>query len=54
VIKEEEVRPLKDKFPALGWPLVRGVVSFIISLSIGMKALMFSQSTRRRNIRASR
>ncbi len=42
VIKEEEVRPLKDRCPALGWPLVRGVASFVVSLSAGMKALMFS------------
>ncbi len=42
VIKEEDIKPIKDKYPILGWPFVRGVVSFITSLSVGIKALMFS------------
>jgi uncharacterized protein YqhQ len=41
-VKEEDIRPIKDKYPILGWPLIRGVVSFVSSLSVGMKALMYS------------
>jgi uncharacterized protein YqhQ len=42
IVKEEEIRPLKEKHPILGWPLIRGVAAFIVSLSAGFKALMYS------------
>lgn len=44
VIKEEELKFVKDKYPILGWPIIRGVVNFISSMIIGVKALMFSAS----------
>lgn len=42
VRKVEDVRVLKEVCPVLGWPLVRGVATFFISLIEGVKALMFS------------
>lgn len=42
VEKVEEVRPLKEKSPVLGWPLVRGVAAFISSMVNGVKALSYS------------
>ncbi|MCR4771329.1 MAG: DUF1385 domain-containing protein [Oscillospiraceae bacterium] len=42
VVKEEEIKLIKDRYPILGLPLIRGVVSFFASLISGMKALMFS------------
>ena len=42
VIKEEEIKFIKDKYPILGWPLVRGCVNFAGSMSNGIRALMFS------------
>ena len=41
-VKEEDITPIKEKYPVLGWPFIRGVVGFVSSLSVGMKALMFS------------
>lgn len=41
-IKEENVRSLKDKYPILGWPIIRGAVSFITSMVTGVRALTFS------------
>lgn len=42
VTKVEELKLIKDRYPILGWPLVRGVVNFFASLIEGVKALMFS------------
>jgi len=42
VIKEEELKLVKDKYPVLGLPLIRGAVTFIDSMVKGVKALMFS------------
>ena len=42
VVKEEEIKFIKDKYPILGWPLVRGCVNFLSSMSNGVRALMFS------------
>ena len=42
VIKEETFTPLKDKYPILGWPVIRGVVGFGVSMSAAMKALTYS------------
>ena len=40
--KVEELRLIKDRYPVLGLPLIRGVVTFFDSLVHGVKALMFS------------
>ncbi len=37
-----EEKPLKKRFPILGWPVIRGVVGFIESMLTGYKALMIS------------
>ncbi|MBO4914313.1 MAG: DUF1385 domain-containing protein [Oscillospiraceae bacterium] len=42
VIKEEELKLVRDKYPILGVPLIRGAVTFIDSMVRGVKALMFS------------
>ncbi len=42
VVKEEELRLVRDRYPVLGLPLIRGTVIFIDSLVRGVKALMFS------------
>ena len=42
VTKEEEIKFIKDRYPILGWPLIRGVVNFASSMSNGVRALMFS------------
>ncbi len=42
VVKEEELTLIKEKYPILGWPLIRGAVTFIASMVNGVKALMFS------------
>ena len=41
-IKEEPRKLIKDKYPILGWPLIRGVVNFGSSMINGVKALMWS------------
>ena len=45
VTKVEEVHPLKDRYPVLGWPVIRGAVAFITSMITGVKAMMFSASS---------
>ena len=40
--KVEPLKLLKDKYPIVGWPLVRGVVNFGSSMANGVRALMFS------------
>jgi len=42
VVKEEPLKLVKDKYPILGLPLVRGSVTFLDSMFTGVKALMFS------------
>lgn len=42
VVKEEELKLIKDKYPILGLPLIRGSVTFLDSMVKGVKALMFS------------
>ncbi|NLB29558.1 MAG: DUF1385 domain-containing protein, partial [Clostridiales bacterium] len=37
-----DLKPLKDRYPILGWPLIRGVVNFGSSMVNGVRALMFS------------
>ena len=41
-IKEEERKLIKDKYPLLGWPLIRGVVNFGSSMINGVRALFWS------------
>ena len=41
-IQEKELKFIKDRYPILGWPLVRGVVNFTDSMYNGVTALMFS------------
>ena len=40
--KTEEIKPIKDKYPILGFVFIRGVVNFISSMKIGMKSIMYS------------
>ena len=42
VTKTEDVKPLKEKYPILGFLFIRGVVGFISSMAIGMRAIMYS------------
>ena len=42
VTKVTERRFIKDKYPILGWPIIRGAVTFLTSIITGVKALMFS------------
>jgi uncharacterized protein YqhQ len=44
VLKTEELKFIKDKYPILGLPLIRGVVNFGGSMVAGVKALMYSAS----------
>ncbi len=41
-VQEKELHPPKDRWPVLGWPLVRGVVNFCDSMYNGVTALMWS------------
>jgi uncharacterized protein YqhQ len=41
-LKVDKLNPIKNKYKFLGWPIIRGVVSLVESLSIGTKALMYS------------
>lgn len=42
VRRVEERKLVGDKYPPLGWPIIRGAVTFVSSLVNGVKALMFS------------
>jgi uncharacterized protein YqhQ len=42
VTKTEELKLLKEKYPIVGFVFIRGVVNFINSMTIGMRALTFS------------
>ena len=42
VTKVEQRKLIKDKYPILGWPVIRGSVAFLTSNIQGVKALMFS------------
>ena len=42
--KVEPLRLIKDRHPALGWPFIRGLVTFADSMLKGMKALSYSAS----------
>ena len=42
VEKVEEVKLIKDRYPILGIPLIRGTVNFLAAMVSGVKALMYS------------
>jgi len=42
VVKEEELRLIRDRYPVLGLPFIRGSFTFLDSMFKGVKALMFS------------
>ena len=42
VEKTEELRFVKDRYPVLGWPLIRGCAIFLSSMVKGMQALTWS------------
>ncbi len=42
VTKVEELKLIRDKYPVLGLPVIRGAVTFLSSMVNGVKALMFS------------
>ena len=42
VIREEALKLIRDRYPILGLPLIRGSVTFLDSMVKGVKALMFS------------
>ena len=42
VEKVEELKFIRDRYPILGWPLIRGVAIFLSSMINGMKALTYS------------
>ncbi len=41
-VKVEPRKAIKDKYPILGWPLIRGVVNFGSSMINGVRALFYS------------
>ncbi|MGN8967698.1 DUF1385 domain-containing protein [Intestinimonas sp. HCP28S3_D6] len=41
-VKTEERKLIKDRHPILGWPFIRGVVNFCVSMYTGVTALMYS------------
>ncbi len=41
-VHSEDVRPLAKRYPPLAWPIIRGAVSLVESLEMGVRALMFS------------
>lgn len=42
VVREEALKLIRDRYPVLGLPLIRGSVTFLDSMYRGVKALMFS------------
>ena len=44
VLTTEDLKFIKDKYPILGFPLIRGVVNFGGAMVSGVKALMYSAS----------
>ena len=42
LLEELELHPIKEKYSALGWPFLRGIVTFVESLRIGYQALQIS------------
>ena len=44
VEKTEELKLIKDRYPVLGWPFIRGCATFLDSIVKGMQALTYSAS----------
>ncbi len=44
IVETQTLKPASEKYPALNLPIIRGVVAFVESLSLGMKTLTFSSS----------
>ena len=44
VEKIEDLKFIKDRYPILGWPLIRGCAIFLSSMINGMQALTYSAS----------
>ena len=42
VVREDELKLVKDRHPILGWPLIRGVVNFLDSMVKGVQAVTWS------------
>ena len=42
VSKVEELKFIKDRYPVLGWPIIRGAVNFITTMVAGVRALTYS------------
>lgn len=42
VTKSGPIKIMKDKYPIVGLPFIRGAVNFVNSMTIGVRALMFS------------
>lgn len=42
VTRTTERKFIKDKYPILGWPIIRGAATFLSSIITGVKALMYS------------
>ena len=45
VEKVEELKLIRDRYPILGLPVLRGAVTFVDSMVRGVKALMYSASS---------
>lgn len=44
VLKKMKLNPISKRYPVLKWPFIRGVVSLISTLVLGIKSLSFSAS----------
>lgn len=44
IVEKREYHSIKDRLTFLNWPILRGVVSFVESMVIGMKTITFSAS----------
>lgn len=42
IVKQENLKLIKDKYPILGVPFIRGAINFIDTMAKGVKALTFS------------
>jgi len=42
ITKVEDLKLMKSKYPILGWPVIRGIMTFGTSMVNGVKALMYS------------
>ena len=42
ITKTEELKLLKDKYPIVGLVFIRGIVNFVSTMAVGVRALMFS------------